>query len=293
MALDEQRLWLAQQFQDLRPHLHAVAYRMLGSSAEADDAVQEAWLRLDSADSGAVTNLGGWLTTVIGRVCLDMLRSRKSRREVPVDDLVHEAITGRQVPAADEQALLADSVGLALLVVLETLRPAERLAFVLHDMFDVPFPQIASIIGSTPNNAAQLASRGRRRVSGHAPPPTSTRRQKEIVDAFVVAAREGEFNTLIGLLHPDVVLTIDAVAAHPHRARMVRGATAVATGSETFAVYAHDAETVLLDASVGLAVAPERRLRHLLAITIEDDLIIGIDIFGDPDRIRQTSITSL
>ena len=207
--------WLAERFEENRTHLRAVAYRMLGSLSEADDAVQESWLRLSRSDTSGVENLGGWLTTVVARVCLDMLRSRKSRREEPLDVHVPEPIVSREAGTDPEhEALLADSVGLALLVVLETLAPAERLAFVLHDMFAVPFDEIAPIVGRSPAAARQLASRARRRVQGcgRALPDADLTRQREVVDAFLAAARGGDFDALLAVLDPDVVLRADRAA---------------------------------------------------------------------------------
>ena len=214
--------WLAEQFEANRTHLRAVAYRMLGSLSEADDAVQEAWLRLSRSDTSGVENLGGWLTTVVARVCLDMLRSRKSRREEPLGAHVPDPMVSREDGIDPEhEALLADSVGLALLVVLETLAPAERVAFVLHDMFDLPFDEIAPIVGRSPTAARQLASRARRRVQGAATvPDADLTRQREVVDAFLAASRGGDFDALLALLDPDVVLRADrAPCRRAHRAR--------------------------------------------------------------------------
>src|SRR5213594_938855 len=207
----EGHAWLVERFEENRSHLRAVAYRMLGSRTDADDALQEAWIRLSRADTSGVENLGGWLTTIVARVCLDMLRSRKSRREEPLDTHVPEPIVSRGDGVDPENAaLLANSVGLALLVVLETLAPAERLAFVLHDMFAVPFEEIAPIVGRTPAAARQLASRGRRRVQGASPnPDTDVRHQREIVDAFLAASRVGDFDALLAVLDPDVVFRAD------------------------------------------------------------------------------------
>ena len=222
--------WLAERFEANRTHLRAVAYRMLGSLSEADDAVQEAWLRLSRSDTSGVENLGGWLTTVVARVCLDMLRSRKSRREEPLGAHVPEPIVSREDGIDPEhEALLADSVGLALLVVLETLAPAERLAFVLHDMFAVPFDEIAPIVGRSPAAARQLASRARRRVQGAATAPDADlTRQREVVDAFLAASRGGDFDALLAVLDPDVVLRADRAAVQAGASREVRGAAAVA-----------------------------------------------------------------
>ncbi|WP_240759348.1 sigma-70 family RNA polymerase sigma factor, partial [Phytoactinopolyspora endophytica] len=235
--------WLAERFETHRTHLRSVAYRMLGSTSEADDAVQEAWLRLNRSNADDVQNLGGWLTTVVGRVCLDMLRSRRSRREELVDTPPPPQVVGSDDGADPErQAVLADSVGAALLVVLETLEPAERLAFVLHDMFAVPFDEIATIVERTPTAARQLASRARRRVQG-APPVTDPdlTRQREVVDAFLTAARKGDFDALLAVLHPDVVLRADNAAETPHPT-VIHGATTVAKGAAAFAPFAESTQ---------------------------------------------------
>src|SRR6266571_4966583 len=222
--------WLAERFEEHRTHLRAVAYRMLGSLSEADDAVQESWLRLSRSDPSGIENLGGWLTTVVARVCLNVLRSRESRREEPMSVRVPDPIVGREDEFdPDHGVLLSDSVGLALLVVLETLAPAERLAFVLHDMFAVPFDEIAPMVGRSPTAARQLASRARRRVQGAAAvPDTDLRRQREVVDAFLAAARDGDFDALLAVLDPDVVLRADRAAVHAGASREVRSAPAVA-----------------------------------------------------------------
>src|SRR5438045_2108707 len=228
--------WLAEQFEGYRTHLRAVAYRMLGSPSEADDAVQEAWLRLSRSDTNGVENLAGWLTTVVARVSLDMLRSRKSRREEPLGDQIPEPTMSHAAAADPEhQALLADSVGLALLVVLETLAPAERVAFVLHDLFAVPFDEIAPIVGRSPAAARQLASRARRRVRGAAPvPEADLDRQQAVVDAFLAAAREGSFEALLAVLDPDVVLRADYGAVPAGGSKQVSGARAVAAQALIF-----------------------------------------------------------
>src|ERR671917_501471 len=239
--MDEHDDWLAQRFEENRTHLRAVAYRMLGSISEADDAVQEAWLRLSRSDTSGIENLGGWLTTVVGRVCLNMLRSRRSRREEPLGEPqvgvhVPDPIVSRADGLDPEhEALLADSVGLALLVVLETLPPAERLAFVLHDMFAVPFEEIAPIVGRSEVAARQLASRARRRVQGATPSPdTNLPHQREVVDAFLAAAHGGDFEALLAVLDPDVVLRSDGGLVRPGLSREVRGARAVAEGALAF-----------------------------------------------------------
>src|SRR5919106_3318867 len=226
-----EREYLAERFEEHRTHLRAVAYRMLGSLSEVDDAVQEAWLRLSRADAAGIDNLGGWLTTVVARVCLDMLRSRTSRREEPFTPQASELVaTGARGSSPENEAVLADSVGLALLVVLDKLTPAERLAFVLHDMFDLPFEEIAPMVGRTPEAARQLASRARRRVKG-AETPSPERdlaRQRAVVDAFVAASRAGDFDALVAVLHPDVVVSADFSPSRPRRSAVTRGAAAVA-----------------------------------------------------------------
>src|SRR5215216_2198291 len=246
-----ERDWLATRFEEHRRHLRAVAYRMLGSLTEADDAVQEAWIRLSRQDAAAIENLGGWLTTVVARVCLNELKARKSRREEPVGVHMPDPVVSHENGVDPEQeALLADSIGLALLVVLETLEPAERLAFVLHDMFAVPFDDIAPIVGRSSAAARQLASRARRRVQGTPEPPEAdATRQKEIVSAFLAASRGGDFEALLELLDPGVVLRADETAAARGATMMVRGAAAVA---ETFAGRARAAKLTLVDGLAGL-----------------------------------------
>ncbi|HET6174880.1 MAG TPA: RNA polymerase sigma factor SigJ [Gaiellales bacterium] len=282
------REWLAQQFEQHRPHLRAVAYRMLGSVGETDDAVQEAWIRLSRSDAATVSNLGGWLTTAVSRVCLDMLRARRSRKEEYVGSWLPEPIVSLDEHADPEQeAILADSLGLALLVVLETLTPAERLAFVLHDMFGVPFDEIAAIVDRTPDAARQLASRGRRRVRGAAPSPDSDQaRQRQIVDAFVAAARSGDFEALLEVLDPDVVFRIDAglsLGARPP----ITGATAVAeqilSRAPSFARFARPA---LVNGTAGFVVGPEERPFAVVGFTLVGERIVAIDIVTDPDKLH-------
>jgi RNA polymerase sigma factor (sigma-70 family) len=284
--------WLADGFEAKRTHLTAVAYRMLGSRDEADDAVQEAWLRLSRSGASGVDNLGGWLTTVVARVCLDMLRSRKSRREEPWGDLVPEPITSREDGTDPEhEALLADSVGLAMLVVLETLAPAERVAFVLHDMFGVPFDEIAPIVARSPAAARQLASRARRRVQGAAPAADADlTRQREIVDAFLAASRGGDFEALLAVLDPDVVVRADRVAVQEGASEEVRGATAVAG---TFAGRARHAQPALVGGAVGLVWAPGGRPRVAFDFTIADGKIVAIELVADPERLRRLDVTVL
>ncbi|RKN36992.1 RNA polymerase sigma factor SigJ [Streptomyces hoynatensis] len=284
--------FLAERFEEHRGHLRAVAYRMLGSLSEADDAVQEAWLKLSRADISEVGNLGGWLTTVVGRVCLDMLRSRTSRREEQLGVRLPDPI----VSAADgvdpeQQALIADSVGLALLVVLETLAPAERLAFVLHDLFAVPFDEIAPLVGRTPAAARQLASRARRRVRGAAPAPDADlARQREVVNAFLTAARGGDFEGLVALLDPDVVTRSDA---GPQRGRLVHGAREVAGRATTFARLAQRARPALVNGAAGFVATSGDRVVSVAAFTIRAGKITAIDILSDPERLARLDLSSL
>ncbi len=288
----DQQDWLAERFEADRAHLTAVAYRMLGSLSEADDAVQESWLRLSRSDTSGVENLGGWLTTVVARVCLDMLRSRKSRREEPLGAHVPGPIAS---PAEgidpEREALLADSVGLALLVVLQTLAPAERVAFVLHDMFDLPFDEIAPIVGRSMVAARQLASRARRRVHGAATDPDADLTgQREVVDAFLAASRGGDFEALLAVLDPDVVLRADRAAVQAGASREVRGAAAVA---DTFAGRARAARPALVNGAVGLVWAPGGRPRVVFGFTITRGKIVEIDLVADPERLRQLDLTVL
>ena len=285
--------WLAQRFEENRTHLRAVAYRMLGSLSEADDAVQEAWLRLSRSDTSEVENLGGWLTTVVARVCLDMLRSRRSRREEPLGVHVREPIVGRQDGSDPEQeTLLSDSVGLALLVVLETLSPAERLAFVLHDMFAVPFDEIAPIVDRSPNAAKMLASRARRRVQAADPvPDADLTRQREVVDAFLAAARGGDFDALVAVLDPDIVLRADGGAVRAGLSREVRGAPAVAR--RALKGRARAARPALVNGAVGVVVAPRGRLPMVLGFTIRGGRIVEIEVIADPARLRQLDLALL
>jgi RNA polymerase sigma factor (sigma-70 family) len=283
VTVDENE-WLADRFEAHRTHLQAVAYRMLGSFGDADDAVQEAWLRLRRSDTSGVDNLAGWLTTVVGRVCLDMLRSRKSRREEPLDDDVPDSIASID---PETEALQADSVGLALLVVLDTLTPAERLAFVLHDMFAVPFDEIAAVAGRSPAAAKQLASRARRRVQGaRAGPDADLARQREVVAAFLAASRNGEFDALVAMLDPDVELRADS-AAVAMGAAGARGALAVAG---TFSGRARAAQPALVDGAAGLVWASGGRPRVAFAFNIADRTIVGIEMLADPERLGELDI---
>jgi RNA polymerase sigma factor (sigma-70 family) len=304
--MDEQD-WLAQRFEANRTHLRAVAYRMLGSLSEADDAVQEAWLHLSRSDTSDVKNLGGWLTTVVARVCLDMLRSRKSRREEPLDEPlgahVSEPIGSREDGIDPEhESLLADSVGLALLVVLETLAPAERLAFVLHDMFAVPFDEIAPIVGRSSTAARQLASRARRRVRGVATVSADAdlTRQREVVDAFLAASRSGDFDALLAMLDPDIVLRADRAAVDSAASRQasgapplspeLRGTSAVA---EAFSGRARAARPALVNGAVGAVWAPRGRPRVVFGFTVAHGKIARIDILADPARLRRLDLILL
>ena len=288
----DDRDWLAQQFEENRTHLRAVAYRMLGSISEADDALQEAWLRLSRSGTSGIQNPGGWLTTVVGRVCLDMLRSRRSRREEPLGEppgaRVPESIVSRGDGFDPEhEALLADSVGLALLVVLETLSPAERLAFVLHDMFSVPFEEIAPIVGRSPAATRQLASRARRRVRGAATPDADLTRQREVVAAFLAAARGGDFDALLAMLDPDVVLRADLAAVQLGASKEVRGAAAVAS---TFSGHARAAQPALINGAVGAVWAPGGRPRVVVGFTIRGGKIVTIDLLADPAHLGQLDL---
>jgi RNA polymerase sigma factor (sigma-70 family) len=296
-VVDEQD-WLAERFEENRSHLRAVAYRMLGSRSEADDAVQEAWLRLSRADTSGVGNLGGWLTTVVARVCLDMLRSRTSRREQPLEEPLDGHLPDAIVRHADgvgvdpeQEALLAEGVGLALLVVLDTLAPAERVAFVLHDLFAVPFDEIAPIVGRSPNAAKMLASRARRRVQGAATvPDTDLVRQRAVVDAFLAASRGGDFDTLLAVLDPDVVLRADPAAVRAGASAEVRGAPAVAG---TFSGRARLARPALVDGAVGAVWAAGGRPRVVFSFTITRGKIVAIDILADPERLGQLDLAVL
>jgi RNA polymerase sigma factor (sigma-70 family) len=292
-----EREFLAEQFEAHRTHLRAVAYRMLGSVSEADDAVQESWLRLSRSDPDRIENLGGWLTTVVGRVCLDMLRSRKSRREEPLGPHLPEPIVSSEDRVDPEhEALLADSVGLALLVVLETLSPPERLAFVLHDMFGVPFDEIAPLVERTPAAARQLASRARRQVRGTVPEgDADPAQQREVVDAFLAAARDGDFEGLVAVLDPDVVLRVDRGAMPMPRgtSREVHGARAVAEQAGSFASLAAFAQPALVNGAAGFVVAPRGRPVSVAGFTIAGGKIVEIDLLADPERLRDLDLTVL
>jgi RNA polymerase sigma factor (sigma-70 family) len=292
--MDQENL-LAQQFEANRAHLQAVAYRMLGSTTEADDAVQEGWLRLSRADTTEVENLGGWLTTVVARVCLDMLRARKARREDSLSTHVPDPILSRDPGAGPEhEAVLADSVGLALLVVLEMLSPAERLSFVLHDMFGVPFEEIAPMVDRTPDAARQLASRARRRVQGAtAVPDADLASQRRVVDAFFAAAHSGDFEALVAVLDPDIVLRSDGGALRPEATAFVRGAEAVASRALTFSNLAPFIRPALVNGVPGVVVAPKGRVFSVLAFTVVGGKVVSIDALADPDRLAKLDLSVL
>jgi RNA polymerase sigma-70 factor (ECF subfamily) len=289
---------LARRYEASRPRLRAMAYRMLGSLSDAEDAVQEGWMHASAAGAGGVANLEGWFTTIVARVCLDMLRSRKSRREEPLDpDEAMAAVAGASAADGPEsEAVLADSVGLALLVVLDTLPPAERVAFVLHDTFGLPFDEIAAITGRSPAAARQLASRARRRISGGEPDaPASARlaRQRQVAEAFLAASRGGDLAGLIAVLDPDVVLTSDAAAVPGGVARTIRGAQAVARGARVAAERSRYGRVALVNGAPGLVMAPGGRLVVALAFTFSEDKITGIDVIADPERLAVLDIAVL
>jgi len=297
MAYDERNRsmnehdWMAERFEANRRHLRAVAYRMLGSPSAADDAVQEAWLRFSRSDPSGVENIGGWLTTVVARVCLDALRSRQSRREDAVGMSLPEPGSNRTDPLGPEdEVLLADSVGPALLVVLETLSPGERVAFVLHDIFDVPFAEIGEIVGRSPDAARQLASRARRRVQGAEASSVDVSRQREVVDAFLAASRGGDFEALLAILDPDIVLRADDAAVEMGTSRELRGVAAIAerfTGAAAL-------RPALVDGAVGLVWAPGGRVRVAFGLTFsEDDRIVRIEQTADPERLGQLEVVVL
>ena len=281
--------WLAGRFEASRPRLRAMAYRMLGSLSDADDAVQEGWIRAAGGGASAVDNLEGWFTTIVARVCLDMLRSRKSRREEPLD-LQDAAVAD----GPEQEAMLADSVGLALLVVLDTLAPAERVAFVLHDTFGLPFGQIAAITGRSPAAVRQLASRARRRVQGTASVPGSRlARQRKVAEAFLTAARGGDLDALLAILDPEVVLYADAAAAPSGAPATLRGAAAVARGARAASVRSRYSRVALVNGTPGIVWAPRGRLRLVLAFTMTDDKISRIEVIADPARLETLDLAVL
>jgi RNA polymerase sigma factor (sigma-70 family) len=292
--MDDQE-WLAERFQEQRPHLRAVAYRMLGSLSDADDALQEAWLRLSRSDTSAVENLGGWFTTVVARVSLNMLRARRAKRDQPLEARLPDPIVSPPDGVDPEhQALIADSVGLALLVVLETLAPAERIAFVLHDMFAVPFDEIASITERSPAAVRQLASRARRRVQGQAPvPDADLARQRRVLDAFSAASREGDFDALVAVLDPNIVLREDDGTRRPGASVVVRGARAVAERALTFAHLAPYARPALVNGAVGTVVVTGGRPFAILGFTVTDGKIVEIDVLSDPLRLSDIELAGI
>jgi RNA polymerase sigma factor (sigma-70 family) len=286
--------YLAEQFEENRGHLRAVAYRMLGSATEAEDAVQEAWLRLNHSDAGAIENLAGWLTTVVARVCLDMLRSRQSRREESLDSQLTERVgESTEGTNPEQEALLADSVGVALLVVLDRLTPAERLAFVMHDMFDVSFDEIASIIGRSPAAARQLASRARRRVRGaDKVKHVDLNSQRKVVDAFLTALRAGDFEGLLAVLDPEVVFHNDRPGT-PGAPTEIRGARNWAQGAIAYSQLAKFVQPALVNGSIGLVFAPGGRLARVLSFKIVDEKIVEAELITDPERLRRLDLSAL
>jgi RNA polymerase sigma-70 factor (ECF subfamily) len=292
----DEKEWLAGRFEEHRAHLRAVAYRMLGSLAEADDAVQDTWLRLSRAGVSEVENLGGWLTTIVARVCLNMLRSRNARREESLDVHIPDPVISPEgVLQPDEEALLADSVSLALLVVLDTLSPAERLAFVLHDMFDLPFEEIAPMVSRSPAAARQLASRARRRVKGAevpAPDPDLAR-QRDVVDAFFLAARGGNFDALVALLDPDVVLRTDWGTRRPVASVVTRGAAAVARQALLFSNPTAQLRPALVNGAAGVVVTVAGRPFAVMGFTVAEGRIVEIDAIADPERVRRIAAAVL
>ena len=283
--------WLADQFEQHRPHLRAVGYRMLGSLTEADDAVQDAWLRVSRAGADDVDNMRGWLTTILARICLNMLRSRSARREGSIEDRLPDPIVSRDgALQPEEEALLADSVGLALLVVLDTLSPAERLAFVLHDVFDLPFDEIAPVVDRTPEAARQLASRARRRVKGAPEPDSDLRRQRTVVDAFFRAARAGDFEALMQVLDPDVVLRADFGAGGRSQPRVVRGADAVMQQARIGAgLLGSQLHPALVNGAAGVVVTVNGRPFAVMGFIIRGGRIVEIDTIADPERVSRVA----
>jgi len=287
----DEREFLAERFESHRERLRAVAYRMLGSLTDAEDAVQESWLRLARTDADGVANLGAWLTTVVSRVCLDMLKSRKVRHEESLDTHVPDPIVAAADPDPAEEAVLADSVGLALLVVLETLTPAERLSFVLHDMFGVPFDQIAPIVRRSTANATQLASRARRRVRGAARPDADLPAQREVIEAFMAASRAGDFDALVTVLDPDVVLRVDFGPSGP--SKLVRGAENVASQALLFSRGAATVRPVVINGQAGVVPMPGGRPSAVFCPTVRGGRIVEINILADPDRLARLDLPEL
>jgi RNA polymerase sigma-70 factor (ECF subfamily) len=287
--------WLAERFEADRAHLRGVAFRMLGSLAEADDAVQEAWIRLSRTDTSDVANLRAWLTTVVGRVCLNMLRARRTRREASLETHLPDPIVSPEAgPDPEQEALLGDSVGLALFVILDALTPAERVAFVLHDVFAVPFDEVAPIVGRTPTATRQLASRARRRVQGVPVPDVTLAAQWVVADAFLAAARDGDFERLLTVLDPDVVLHTDGGDARPGLAAVVHGARTVAEQALSFRRFAETATRVLVNGVPGgVAWSPDGRPFAVVALTVRGQRVVAIDVLADPDRLEQLDLTEV
>ena len=291
--MDEHQV-MVERFEQQRPRLKAVAYRMLGSATEADDALQEAWLRVSKADTSGVENADGWLTTLTARVCLNMLRSRRTHPEEPLEPSVPDPIVTRNVADPGDEVVLADSVGLALLVVLEMLDPAERLAFVLHDMFAVPFDEIAPMVERSPEATRQLASRARRRVHGVEPPPDADLpRQRKVVDAFFAAARGGDFDALIAVLDPDVVLRSDGGIRRPIASVVVRGAEHVASRAMTFAMPRAELHAVRMNGEAGVVVVSNGRVLSVMGFTVRDGRILAIDVLADPERLDALDLSAV
>ncbi|AYY15285.1 sigma-70 family RNA polymerase sigma factor [Actinobacteria bacterium YIM 96077] len=288
----DEKAWLTERFEDHRARLRAVAYQMLGSFNDADDAVQEAWLRVSRAGAGNVENVGGWLTTVVARVCLNMLRTRERRREESFDVHLPDPVVSRADEGDPEQeALLADSVGLALLVVLDTLKPAERLAFVLHDMFAVPFDQIAPMVERSPAAARQLASRARHRVRGAAPDPDSDlTRQREVVDAYFAAVRDGDLDALVAVLAPDVVLRADGGTARARHTSVIRGARDVAAQAAKATRLAPFVQPALINGTAGAVAIAGGRAFSIMAFTVAHGQIATIDVLVDPERLAHLDL---
>jgi RNA polymerase sigma factor (sigma-70 family) len=282
--------WLAERFEEQRTHLRAVAFRILGSLAEADDAVQDAWVRVSRAETNEVENLGGWLTTIVARVCLNMLRSRNVRSEESLEVHLPDPVISPVGELGPEgEALLADSVGLALLVVLDALTPAERLAFVLHDMFELSFEEIAPMVGRSPTAARQLASRARRRVKGAEIPDPDLTRQRTVVDAFFLAARSGDFDALVAVLHPDVVLRADFGPSRPAASTIVRGAAAVARQARLGANPAALLHPALINGAAGVVITLDGQPHVVMAFTVVNDQVVELDIIADPERVRRVA----
>jgi RNA polymerase sigma-70 factor (ECF subfamily) len=289
LRMDESE-WLTERFEQHRPHLRAVAYRMLGSVSETDDALQEAWLRIRDQDPATVENMRGWLTTVVGRVCLNMLRSRKARRE-ELSMHVPDPVVGFEDADVEREMLLAESVGLSLLVVLDSLTPAQRLAFVLHDVFGVPFADIATALDRSEAATQQLASRARRRLRASPDPDRDIARQRNVVDAFFAASRDGDFDALLNVLHPDVELRIDGGVLRAEASLLLRGATDVAAHTTTYSKLYPFVRPVLVNGAAGAVVAPRGRVFSVMAFTVANGRIAQIDVLLDPERLERLDLS--